>query len=124
MSDEATISLDHSATAPKIARRFVAETLDRWGLSAIADDVVLLVSELVSNVIHHTDETPVLTVRRSGGRLRCTVVDLGGTAPRRRSPAPTDRTGRGLQLVDRVSAAWGSHTMGRRNEVWFELELP
>jgi len=122
--DQATITLDRSDTAPRLARRFVAEALASWGLADLTDDVVLLVSELVSNVIHHTDQHAVLTLRRMDDHLRCSVVDHGGIAPTRRSPAPNDRTGRGLQLVDTLSATWGSNTTGRRNEVWFDVPIP
>lgn len=116
-----TIALAHTAAAPREARRFVTATLTTWHLDELIEDVVLLVSELVSNVIYHTDETAVLTIARTNDHVRCSVVDQGGTPPKPRAAAPSDRTGRGLQLVDRLSATWGSNTMGRRNEVWFEV---
>ena len=123
MRDVASFSFDHSSSAPRAARRFVADTLDAWGLDHMAEDVVLLVSELVSNVIHHTDQAPALEISRVGDHLRCAVVDFGGVAPSRRTPTPSERTGRGLQLVDTLAATWGSNTTTGRNEVWFEVPI-
>ena len=37
----------------KTARDFTRTTLDRWGMTAIADDAELVVSELVTNALRH-----------------------------------------------------------------------
>ncbi|MGD9703814.1 MAG: ATP-binding protein [Acidimicrobiia bacterium] len=121
--DVAITELEHSASAPREARRFAAATLDAWGLADLADDVTLLVSELVSNVVHHTDGGAVLRLSRTPQRLRCSVIDGGGHAPHRRAPAPTDPSGRGLLLVDALSISWGSTTTRGRTEVWFEVSI-
>ncbi|MDQ1688091.1 MAG: hypothetical protein QOK42_1066, partial [Frankiaceae bacterium] len=94
-------------------------------LDRITDDAQLLTSELVSNAVRYS--TDQVTVRASSAfdGLTVTVTDDGQvpTAPNalRRSPASlptvTSEQGRGLYLVDRLAADWGSgeHT------VWFRL---
>ncbi|MCP9984405.1 ATP-binding protein [Actinomadura madurae] len=40
-------------TAPRSAREFTQVTLDAWGLTGDAGDVVVAVSELVTNALRH-----------------------------------------------------------------------
>jgi anti-sigma regulatory factor (Ser/Thr protein kinase) len=83
----------------------------------------LLVSELVSNVVRHTDVGAVMQLTRAARHLRCSVVDAGGNLPHRQHPSPTDQSGRGLLLVETIASSWGSITTAGRTEVWFELPL-
>jgi anti-sigma regulatory factor (Ser/Thr protein kinase) len=124
MADETvTMQLAHAVGAPRQARRFVISTLAEWGLTHLADDVALLVSELVSNVIRHTDVGATMRLTRASRHLRCSVIDAGGHLPHRRHPAPTDQSGRGLLLVESIASAWGSTATAGRTEVWFEIPL-
>ena len=124
MADEtATIQLEHAIGAPRQARRFVVSTLDEWGLTHLADDVALLVSELVTNVVRHTDTGSMMRLTRAARHLRCSVIDTGGGLPHRRHPTPTDQSGRGLLLVETIASSWGSTATAGRTEVWFEVLL-
>src|SRR5262245_16854371 len=51
--DGAVCVLRQSRTSSRIARDFTSDTLRTWGLAALADDAVVVVSELVTNAIRH-----------------------------------------------------------------------
>ena len=124
MADETvTLQLEHAVGAPRQARRFVVSTLAEWGLSHLADDVGLLVSELVTNVVRHTDAGAIMRISRAQRHLRCSVIDAGGHLPQLRHPSPTDQSGRGLLLVEAIASSWGSTATEGRTEVWFEVLL-
>lgn len=89
------------------AREEVRGKLLDWGLADHADDVTLLVSELVTNAVRHgTGPIELLMIYRDG-QLRCEVHDDGAESPRRRSATVDDTSGRGLELVDRLIAELG-----------------
>src|SRR5512139_1606052 len=45
--------LPASAQSCRTARRFAGRTLDAWGVPQLADDLFLVVSELVANAVRH-----------------------------------------------------------------------
>ena len=96
---------------------------------AMCQTAALLVSELATNAVRHTDvgsfevEVRVLPAE---GRLWVGVTDSGAGQPVLRDPRVTAEHGRGLRLVATLSDRWGAR---RRREsqdktVWFELALP
>ncbi|MEU0132777.1 ATP-binding protein [Streptomyces sp. NPDC006296] len=108
------------------ARRFTSTWLNRWRLAGDTHDAaVLIVSELITNaVVHTTSARVVCELRRTAGRLRISVQDQGGRpGGPRLSLAAEGEHGRGLLLVESLSAAWGSHGAGNRSGriVWAEL---
>lgn len=46
-------ALPASAQSCRTARRFAGKTLDAWGVPQLADDLFLVVSELVTNAVRH-----------------------------------------------------------------------
>ena len=94
----------------------------------MTEDARLLVSELVTNAISHTDPGPEscveVRVDTASGRLR---VEVASPGPRFevRPAEPLDEavSGRGLLLVDRIADRWGLIWDGW-SRVWFELALP
>jgi len=114
------------------ARAFVARTLGDGRVCA--DTAVLLTSELVSNSLQHSHSrrdggTITVTLIAVPGGIRAEVIDEGGaTVPALRpgQPEPPElaESGRGLQLVDMLSARW-SYTSDEAGTVtWFELAEP
>ena len=95
------------------------------------EDLLILVSELVTNSVRHSGEEIGAEVRVrlgvwiSGSCLRAEVVDTGpGFEKFVRPSSPDQLGGWGLQLVDRLSDCWGvrrSTTHG--SAVWFEIDL-
>lgn len=91
------------------------------------NDLLLLVSELVTNSYRHAgagpDQAAILRVDVEPGRIQVDVEDPGpGFVPPVRQGAPIERpSGWGLSLVDRIARRWGvAHDHG--THVWFELE--
>lgn len=89
----------------------------RSSLEPRYEDVLLLVSELVSNSVRHSDTGDIgVRVETEDGRIRVEVSDDGpGFAPG--SPRGD---GLGLVIVDKLADVWGL-SRGERFTVWAEL---
>lgn len=100
--------------------------LDRAGAAELSDTMALLVSELVSNVVLHARTPCSLSIRQMRDRFRVEVQDGSDRLPGMRERTdPLAQSGRGMQLVDGLSAAHGVDPEPRGGKrVWFELELP
>ncbi|MFF8994676.1 SpoIIE family protein phosphatase [Streptomyces sp. NPDC014983] len=105
------------------AREHARAQLLGWGLDALVDTTELLVSELVTNALRYGEGEIRLRLLLDR-TLVCEVWDGGLVQPRRRRARDTDEGGRGLQLVQLLSAGWGSRRTPRGKTVWFELPLP
>jgi anti-sigma regulatory factor (Ser/Thr protein kinase) len=123
-SEDITIDLPSDLDAPAIARRFVDEHSDHLPRELIAD-AALLVTELVTNAVRHGRPQITLQVCLEPPRFGVLVKDAGTTIPTSNPQQPgADATGgRGLVIVDRLSAEWGviptQSSPGKT--VWFEL---
>jgi anti-sigma regulatory factor (Ser/Thr protein kinase) len=120
------IELDADADAPARGRHALTELLDGWGYAQDQrEDLLLVVSELVTNAVLHGAEPIVVTVVPAPERVRVEVTD-GATdsSPHNRRPRPDAESGRGLSVVTRLAAAWGWRASpGRGKTVWAELPL-
>ncbi|MFJ3583205.1 ATP-binding protein [Streptomyces sp. NPDC090127] len=114
-------------------RDFTAEALGDWGWTPADDDearervedVLLLVSEVVTNACLHAEGPEELVLRQRAGQLRVEVADASPELPRRRQPrAPSLPGGHGLMVLDRLAAAWGSEPRERGKVVWLEISRP
>jgi anti-sigma regulatory factor (Ser/Thr protein kinase) len=120
------LTLARDPQAPSVARAAVAGFCERGELDETqASTLALLVSELVSNAVLHSQAPPasgiVLCARvLNDGAVRVEVIDRGGgfeALPR--DPARANG-GYGLFLVDRQASSWGVDWVGG-TRVWFEL---
>jgi hypothetical protein len=105
-----------------VARRFAREQLEGWGLEALVETTVLVISELVTNAILHGGRGAVVTLTANPSRLRAEVRDGSASEPVMRSYSETAITGRGMVIVDALASAWGSYPVDGGKVVWFELE--
>jgi anti-sigma regulatory factor (Ser/Thr protein kinase) len=121
------VRLAPTARAPAEAR----DAVDRLAPPLRPEEVPavrLLVSELVTNSVRHAglraedgEEWIGLHVSVAPDAVRVTVTDPGGGfVPPARPPHPTDPSGWGLTLVQRIADRWGISSDGR-TQVWFEL---
>ncbi len=107
------------------ARRQVREVLHDWADPDQVDSAVLMVSEMVTNVLLHTDGDALLVAEISGERgarrVRVDVSDSSDELPHRRSPGELASSGRGLVLLELLAGRWGVDPRGDGKSTWFEL---
>jgi anti-sigma regulatory factor (Ser/Thr protein kinase) len=90
-----------------VGRRLVSEALAEWDLSSLSYTAALLTSEVLTNSLLHARTQIVLTVERTEPRsVTISVRDGSRIVPRRRGHAQDATTGRGLELLDRLSDSW------------------
>jgi len=121
-----SIELSPTPASVAAARRWSSDVLARVDAEELADTMALLVSELVSNVVLHARTPCSLSISREQDRIRVEVSDASDRMPGvSRRTDPLAQSGRGMQLVDGLSAAYGvdPQPMGGKR-VWFELEVP
>ncbi len=113
---------ESAATARRLAQVVVLRT---WRLSPkLAEDAVLLVSELVGNAVRHTGARVFgLRMRRRTGWIRIEVRDPSRGLPCLMPVQELDVSGRGLFLVDRLSDRWGVDLLPRGKTTWFEMRV-
>ena len=114
------------------ARAFATWTLGEGG--ACTDIAVLLTSELVTNSLRHGGScrdggSVTVTLIAIPGGIRAEVTDEGGpTVPTLHDghggQPDLAEGGRGLQLVEVLSARWGYFRDGTGTMTWFELMEP
>ena len=119
----ATLALSGDRRVAGQARRFTQATLQGWGLGALSELAELLVSELVTNALRHTDRPQQLRLFRDR-TLTVEVADSDSQTPIQRGAAEYEEGGRGIQLVDQLARRWGSRATRHGKVVWFELEPP
>jgi anti-sigma regulatory factor (Ser/Thr protein kinase) len=109
--------------APASARHFVAGVLEHWGHSrSLLDDAALVVTELATNAVIHACSPFSVEVRTRGGRVRLSIRDNSRASPCMREHAVLRASGRGLRIVDAISASWGVETANDGKTVWAELQ--
>ncbi|MEV5432887.1 SpoIIE family protein phosphatase [Streptomyces sp. NPDC052701] len=108
-----------------VARQQLRELLHDWSSPDQVDSAVLLLSEMLTNVLVHTDTDALLvaevTGRAGDRRMRVEVTDAGDDLPHRRSPGELASSGRGLLLIGLLAHAWGVDPRGEGKTTWFEL---
>ena len=109
-----------AASAPA-SRRFAGDILAAWGQPQLREDACLLLDELITNAMQHT-LGDVEVCMSLGERLRVDVRDGSNRHPDNRPSDGDSEEGRGLQIVERLSLAWGSTPLpGNGKTVWFEM---
>jgi anti-sigma regulatory factor (Ser/Thr protein kinase) len=122
------LELGALAGAVPCARLHVRQLLWEWGIREAADDVELLVSELVTNALHASlamrQALPIrLWLLSNETRVVISVWDGNPRPPLRANVADDAESGRGLVLVEALSDRWdwfADKGMGGK-VVWCEL---
>jgi anti-sigma regulatory factor (Ser/Thr protein kinase) len=111
----------------RIARSQVRAALGLHGLGEFADDAAAITSELVTNAMQHvrgpSAETigVTLALARDPVTVTVTVSDPSPEGPIRRDTPSDSERGRGLQVVEALSARWGWHRQGEGKAVFAVL---
>jgi anti-sigma regulatory factor (Ser/Thr protein kinase) len=105
------------AAARAFARERFAE-VSPWSL----DDVVLVVSELATNVVGHAHTRFCVGLGLAPGRARIEVADHAPWTPSQGFPA-LDLHGRGLFVVRALCEDWGVDFFDGTKKVWAEMAV-
>lgn len=110
------------------ARRQIRELLHDWADEEQVDSAVLIVSEMVTNVLMHTDGDALLVAEAVGElgtrRLRIEVADASDELPHKRHPGEMASSGRGVLLMEMLADTWGVDPRGEGKSIWFEMYEP
>ncbi len=129
------LSFEDASGVVPLARDFTREALYAWGWlpsatadqRAAAEDVLLVVSELVTNACLHAEGPDELRITCEKKVIRLEVSDRGTGQPAPRTPHRAGRPGgHGMFIVQRLCLDWGvvrtPGVAGKR--VWAELGAP
>ncbi|MER7804278.1 ATP-binding protein [Streptomyces parvulus] len=129
------LSFEDASGVVPLARDFTREALYAWGWlpsatadqRAAAEDVLLVVSELVTNACLHAEGPDELRIAFERKVIRLEVSDRGNGQPAPRTPHRAGRPGgHGMFIVQRLCLDWGvlrtPGVAGKR--VWAELGAP
>jgi two-component sensor histidine kinase len=93
--------------------------------SSVRDDVLLLVTELVTNAVRHSSAGPDgqvrVELRRGTDSVRVAVSDEGTGFTADAPLEPNEAGGWGLALVDRIADRWAVTPAGSGTCAWFEI---
>ncbi|MFF0724949.1 SpoIIE family protein phosphatase [Streptomyces sp. NPDC004134] len=107
------------------ARHELRAMLFDWSAPAQVDSAELVLSELIANVLLHTDSDADISADVDGPRgnrtLRVTVSDADTGLPHLRHPGEMSSSGRGLFLLQELSGEWGTEPRGDGKEIWCEF---
>ncbi|MFE5121379.1 ATP-binding protein [Streptomyces sp. NPDC056669] len=111
-----------------LARADLRKALAGWGLIAVEEAALLVLSELITNAVRHARvpgrqiETRYL---HQGDKVRIEVHDAADQLPKLRTPTPESVRGRGLVLVETLADQWGVTPRAAVGKaVWAVLALP
>jgi hypothetical protein len=108
------------------ARRHTLQVLREWGLEKLSETAELLVSEIVTNAVlasagpagspsgqvqADAASTLLFWLSANGNQVLIQVWDSCERKPQPQQPGSAAETGRGLLLVEALSAEWGTYAL-------------
>ncbi|MFJ9855230.1 ATP-binding protein [Streptomyces sp. NPDC101150] len=120
--------LAHRPEAAGAARKIARVVLAEWGVAdEAAESVLLTVSELVTNAVEHAQPPLLLELSRDPGAQRIHIeVSDGGPALTEGDWAAgctPDEHGRGLQIIDQLTAAHGDRDEAGHVLHWADVNV-
>lgn len=135
MAVQTECELAADPAAPAAARHFVKSALEKLLRSSppasFYDDVQLVISELVTNAVRAGSPRIGISLGLKGKHILLQVTDHAVGWPEQRETGLAEPGGRGLPLVNALSASWGVRAArsGSNGDptgkvVWAELPVP
>jgi hypothetical protein len=127
------VELEANRTAPKAARRRLMDDLEEWSLGQFEVSATVVLSEIVtnaalaSNAVTATAAPPPVKVWLLGGPSVIALLawDASAEPPVRRCAGDTDESGRGLAIVEGLSAQWGYYPVATGGKItWAIIDRP
>ena len=125
-----TYHLGHDPSEVGYLREQARKIVPGWGLDEHCYLIEVLLSELVTNAVHHGEGDIEVCLSYTHGDLRIEVHDDGRERPVHRRPSADDLSGRGLVLIDGLvelhGGIWGvgDDSSGPGKAVFAAIQLP
>jgi anti-sigma regulatory factor (Ser/Thr protein kinase) len=119
-----TWTLPCDPAAVRRARGLVSSALEGWDLGELSYTTELLASELITNALRYASGQPIELRLLYEDTLICEVRDSSAELPRLRHVSDEEESGRGLQVVSRLSHRWGTRRTPTGKVVWCEQTIP
>jgi len=105
------------------ARQLTSHAVNEWGLAAVEETTLLLVTELISNGVRHAKTTLTLVLAFDGVRLYVGVSDHDHRSPVLVEGSDRSHHGWGLRLISALASDWGTRASPDGKTVWFDLRI-
>lgn len=115
------IEVEHSPYGPSQARAAVTACAHELGIDEVCDDVVLLVSEMVTNAVRYAAPPVRLEIQAGEQDVVVAVCDGSAELPAPREAGDDAEGGRGMMLVDLLTTDYGVRTGPPGKAVWARL---
>lgn len=124
--EEQWMTLPRDVRAVGDARSFLREMAAAWSVESLLDEAELLLSEIVTNALVHTEGGASLGLRLDATTrtLTISVQDSSTRHPTERHADDEALGGRGLGIVEVLAADWGVEVDGGGKTVWASLIAP
>nr|WP_199737127.1 MULTISPECIES: SpoIIE family protein phosphatase [Micromonospora] len=125
------VRLPADRRTPAAARALVRSVLAEAGLSGLANEALLLTTELTTNAVEHARTELDIEVEADDTGLTVTVTDFAsgpveelvvGVRNDASDLTEVAERGRGLLLVDHFASRWGTTYLPTGKGVWFRLD--
>lgn len=123
------VVLTATPSAVPVSRALVRYSLNQWNFRELVDDAELVMSELATNAVEASD-SPTAFIRAAiclyDAAVVMTLWDPSFEMPDVQVADDVSEGGRGLVIVEALSADWGCARIagGTGKIVWAELKLP
>lgn len=124
-SDHTMIVLAREVTSVARARRWMVGFLRGLVPKVQADDVTLVISELVTNALRHgLGEVVARATITDDGAVHVAITDSGEDMPKLLPPDPRRIGGLGLHITAELAASWGVAPFPGGKTVWATIAAP